>query len=281
MKRRTDFCDFRTLFITFAAVFVAGLCHCDKATGSFALQPATIPTGNFIVETDEAIIEPDSIVLLINSCDCYSDTLLHPFINRTAYHYALTGSDLIITIRDSVAAVCTTSHYLRFSKSSGTGLTGSWVFDSTWHDFKGKPSKADTSSAAATYKTILKTGYEWIKIDNSVVTIYTNPDTTTFASDFIAQYESSLATNYITGVMALKPNIVQIIGVSYKNNSPNAIFDTLTVTHYFRAGTTIYRTSDTTKYAPDPYYYYSGTMCPLKSLPPWINQYISDNKPIK
>ena len=272
---------FLTLILTGALVFVLGFCHCDKATGSYAPLPATVPTGNFITETDDYTSTQDSIILFKGTCDCIQDSL-HPSISRIAMSYEIMdmGSSLQIALYDSAAAACTTKYYLQFNRSSGSGLPGNWVFDSTSYEFKGAPTNADFTNAAAHNKGSAKSTLQWMKIDKAFITIYSNPDTTVFASNFIAQYGPVLSINHV-GAAAIAPNIVQVIGLCYLNNVP--LFDTLTITNYYRAGITVYQTSDTVHYhyLPNPYIFNGGTMCYTKELPPWWDAFIANNNPFK
>lgn len=260
--------------------------HCEKATGSFDPPPVIIPTGNFIVSSDNYTKSNDTITLFKTVCRCV-DSSLQSEIKKVGYHYSIKGRNLQITVKDTVSSACTTSFNVEFSHSSGNGLLGSWLFDSTWYVFRGNPASGDSANAKIIKKNIDKSAYVWMNIDSAFLKVYYDPDTNTFADDFIKQYGAVLATRHITSIRPIKSNMVEILGVIGYDKATNPLFDTLLITNFYRAGITIYQTSDSTqreqysKLGPDPYIFNSGTMCPLKSQPPWIEKYISNSSPFK
>jgi hypothetical protein len=261
-----------------ATVFILGYCHCDKATGSFAPIPPSIPAGNFSVESCEFAQTPDSLILSKLASYCAGDSLATYNSNRVALHYSLAEPHLYVSLKDSVFKACTTKFFLRFIRASGSGLQGSWVFDSTWYEYKGNPTSTDSTGAAVIKRIVINYGYKWIMFDRSELYVYHDSDTTVFASMYIAQNKMKFVLKHVQ-LDSIQPNAVRFICVSYKGTDPNGIFDTLIMTDFYKAAKTVFRTSDTTKYSPDPFIYYKDSVC-SKSLPPWWDAYLANNNKV-
>jgi hypothetical protein len=273
MRKKTRLWNYSSLLI--AAALITAYSHCDKATGNLTPDPQSAvnippPQGNFFCDAQEMLTTKDSIVIFSNTCDCVHDSL-HPAIIRKAYHYVLVDSFLTFTLLGKCSGVCTTSFFAGFSRLSGSGLAGNWLFNSVWTTFSGTPAKADSMTADSGKKAQIGVRYKWMTIDSvkNTIKIYTDPDTTTFTTDFKRNYQPLLNIQHIA-VDSAQPNIVQLTGTSN---------DSLVIINYYRLGITLYRTSDTTRYSPDPYIFNAGSMCPAKMFPPWIQEYINDNNP--
>lgn len=278
MKSKIDGSKFIAMVLACLAVLIVVFCHCDKATGSFAPVAPTIPTGNFLDESYSFKSTPDSIVISQLLPSCFHDSLISYYASRSAYHYSLIEPNLVVTLKDSVSNACTTSLLIGFTRVSGTRLRGQWVFDSTWCKYRGIHASSDSIAAITLKKNFVAYGYKWAMFSSDTggdLNVYHNPDTTVFTSTYFAQNKKKLDSLHIE-LDSILNNAVRLICVSYKGNNP--IFDTLTITNYYKAGKTVFQTSDTTtKYTPDPYTYYRDSVCASRSLPPWYGAYIGKN----
>lgn len=280
MKSKMTGSKFVTVVWGCIAVFIVVFCHCDKATGSFAPVVPTIPAGNFLDESYSFKSTPDSIVISQLLPSCFHDSLITYYASRSAYHYSLIEPNLVVTLKDSVSNACTTSLLIGFTRVSGAKLKGQWVFDSTWYKYRGMHTPSDSIAAVTLKKNFIAYGYKWAMFSGDTggdLNVYHDPDTTLFTSTYFAQNRKKLDSLHIE-LDSILNNSVRLVCSSYKVNNPQPILDTLTITNYYKAGKTVFRTSDTTtKYTPDPYTYYKDSICASRFLPPWWDAYIGKN----
>lgn len=277
IKRKTGRGNLFALVIICATVFIAGLCHCDKATGSFAPVVPTIPAGNFLAESYHFVATSDSIVMTQFVAGCSNDSLVSYYPNRFSYHYTLTEPNLLVTLKDSVSKACTTRFFAMFNRVSGSGLQGKWLFDSTWYVYKGKPGSADSACAATLKKNYVTYGYKWMMLDSDNLNVYHNSDTTTFVWIY-KTYNKKMADSLGMQLDSIQQNAVRLICTHSQWNASHdnatSVAETLLITNYYGAGKTVFRTTDTTKYFPDPYVYCKDSVCVSRSLPIWWSVYI-------
>jgi hypothetical protein len=243
------------------------------------------PQGDFASSISEIIFSHDTIVSFAGSCHCQNDTF-HSEISRTCYPFTVTDTMLTLMVGDSATASCTTKVMAQFGRLSGKNVFGNWIYDTATFRTSGAAKTGDSSYAKQVCKGVVAIAIKWMRIDSasSTMILYTNPDTTLFVTQFLAQYSSYLSVNHL-GADSVGPNCLKVIGVNANANTSGLTkspFDTLTITNCYRGHTTTYLTSDasdTARYKPDPYVFDGATMCPTKSQPQWINQFVSDHQP--